>query len=296
MDRLAFQGLLSQGLVTAGEHAEAELVELTPAETRLTTYDRISRALSDPAFHARMAPYLASLATLAALPTADLERRFGETLDACSHRLDAWVTGAGDRTALGAARRAGAAPTAAPAGCHVGAFGWAENVVPAAAGAAPGGYVHAPSAAHAATAAILRNGYLSRGGAGSAYDVDLGSARVRGALELIDGTRQAEPLAALLGQRFERDLHARGLELLIAPLRGHFPLVAGKTPEGDGPDGLVAAPNVVDGLALRSAWNVGAAPFGPGGDLPSLTPGQRDGLHAALDALNDAVDAVSPTC
>lgn len=286
MDRLAFQGLLGQGLVTAGDRIEAELVKLTPTETRLTTYDRIGRALSDPGFPARMAPYLATLAALAALPTAELERRFGETLDACSHRLDAWVT------AL-AADQLSALRDATPTGCHAGAFGWVENVQPAAAGAAPGGYVHAPSAAHAATAAILRNGYLSRGGTGSAYDVDLGSARVRGALELIDGTRQGEPLAALLGQRFERDLHARGLEPLIAPLRDHFPLVAGKTPEGDGPVELVAASNVVDGLALRAAWNGGAPPFAPGGDLPALTPAQLDSLHAALGALNDAVDGVA---
>lgn len=286
MDRLAFQGLLDQGLVTAGDRIEAELVRLTPAETRLTTYDRIGRALADPGFPARMAPYLASLAKLAGLPTAELERRFGETLDACSHRLDAWITAV-------ATRQLSALRDAAPGGCHVGAFGWVENVRPAAESPAPGGYVHAPSAAHAATAAILRNGYLSRGGTGSAYDVDLGSARVRAALELIDGARQGEPLAALLGQRFERDLHARGLELLIAPLRSHFPLVAGKTPAGDGPVEMVAASNVADGLALRAAWTSGAPPFAPGGDLPPLAPAQLDGLHAALGALDDAVDGVT---
>ena len=287
MDRLAFSGLVVQGVVAAGERLEAELVKLTPTETTLTTYERIGRALPDPGFPARMAPYLTSLATLATLPTAQLERRFGETLDACSHRLDAWVT------AL-ATQQLWALRDATPAGCHVGAFGWVENVRPADAGPAPGGYVHAPSAAHAATAAILRNGYLSRGGAGSAYDVDLGSARVRAALELIDGTRQGEPLAALLGQRVERDLHTTpGLEPLITLLRSQFPLVAGRTPEGDGPVELVAAGNVVDGLALRAAWNAGASPFAPGGELSTLTPQQRDGLQAAIGALDDAVDGVA---
>ncbi len=286
MDRLAFQGLLIQGVVIASQRAEVELVNLTPTAAQLTSYQRIGQALPDPGFPARIAPYLATLSTLAALPTAELERRFGETLDACSHRLDAWVT------ALATEQLSGLR-AAAPAGCYVGAFGWVENVQPAAAGATPGGYVQAPSSAHAATAAILRNGYLSRGGAGSPYDVDLGSARVRAALELIDGTRQGEPLAALLGQRFERDLHARELDLLIAPLRSDFPLVAGKTPEGDGPVEMVAATNVVDGLALRAAWNAGAAPFAPGGDLPTLTPEQLDGLQAALGALDDAVDGVA---
>ena len=67
----------------------------------------------------------------------------------------------------------------------------------------------------------------------------------------MDGTRKGEPLAALVGQQFERDLHARQLDLLIAPLRADFPLVAGKTSARDGPAELVAAGNVVDGLALR---------------------------------------------
>src|SRR5204863_3731650 len=129
MDRLAFQGLLEQGLVSPSDRAEEELVKLTGAETRLTTYDRIGRALTDPGFPARMAPYLATLATLATLPTAELERRFGETLDACSHRLDAWVT------AL-ATEQLSALRDATPMGCHVGAFRWVGDVPPAAGGAA----------------------------------------------------------------------------------------------------------------------------------------------------------------
>ena len=131
--------------------------------------------------------------TLAALPTAELERRFGETLDACSHRLDAWITA----LATGRCRRCAARRRA---GCHRRRVRLGRG---RAAGrrraAAPGGFIHAPSAAHASAAAILRNGYLSRGGTGSAYAVDLSSARVRDALGLLDGTRQGEPLAALLG-------------------------------------------------------------------------------------------------
>jgi hypothetical protein len=286
MDRLAFRHLLDGNVVFAAERVEPELVRLVPAETRLTSYQRIDRAIVAPGFAADLAPYLARLAALADLPTAELERRFGETLDACSHRLDAWITAA-------ATRRLRAMREAAPSGCHLGAFGWAEDVRPASPVDSLGGYVHAPSSAQASTAAILRNGFLSRGGAGSPYDVDLSSARVRAALVLLDGTRQGEPLSALLGQQFERDLHERELEPQIAPLRGHFPLVAGKTPEGDGPTELVAARNVVDGLALRKAWNDKAPPFSGTSDLPALSGARLDSFHAALDSLNDAVDAVA---
>ncbi len=286
MDRLAFAELLATNVVAATDRLEAELVSLTPTETRLTSYARIARVTTTPGFATSLAPYLARLQTLAALPTAELDRRFGETLDACSHRLDVWIT------AVATARLSTLRGTA-PSGCHLGGFGWAENMRPAAPAAALGGFVHAPSAAHASAAAVLRNGYLSRGGSSSAYDVDLSSSRVRDALVLLDGTRQGEPLASLLGQRFERDLHQRQLELLIAPLRTHFPLVAGKTPEGDGPTEFVGASNVVDGLALRSAWTGKSPPFSGTSDLPSLPPAQLDSFHAALDALDDVVDGVA---
>jgi hypothetical protein len=36
--------------------------------------------------------FMASLRYLEGLPTAELERLFTETLDVCSHRLDAWIT------------------------------------------------------------------------------------------------------------------------------------------------------------------------------------------------------------
>lgn len=287
MDRLAFAQLLTAGTVTLQDQPERELVGLVPVGAPLTGYERIERAAAEPAFASALAPYLGRLATLAALPTAELERRFGETLDACSHRLDAWLTAA-------ATDRLTSLRTAEPAGCHLGGFGFVEDIRPAGPVPPPGGYVHAPSAAQASAAAVLRNGFLTRGGSGSAYAIDLSSARVRGALTLLDGTRQGEPLAALLGQRFERDLHGRQLDVLIAPLRADFPLVAGKTSAGAGPADLVAAGNVVDGLALRQAWNQQAPPFSGSSNLPTpLTAAQVAGLHAALGALNDAVDGLA---
>ena len=295
MDCLAFPELVAINAVAARDRVEIEMVRLAPADRRLTTYERILRAVTLPTFTGDLSPYLSRLAALATLPTAELQRRFGETLDTCSHRLDAWIT------AL-ASERLWTMRSAVPNGCHVGGFGWVENVRPAGPGSSIGGFIHAPSSAQASAAAVLRNGFLSRGGDSSAYAVDLSSSRVRDALTLIDGTRQGDPLSALLGYRFERDLHERQLEPLIAPLRGYFPLVAGKTLEGDGPTELVAARNVVDGLALRRAWNDKTKPFSGTSDLlwtdqsgsaASLSTNQLQGLHEALDSLNAAVDGLT---
>ena len=91
-----------------------------------------------------------------------------ETLDCCSHRLDAWITAAAalrlDEHALRRRRR----------GLFIGAYGWLENLdlrTPAAAGqidgrdvlhdGADGGFIHAPGLTHAATAGVLRSGRLT---------------------------------------------------------------------------------------------------------------------------------------
>jgi hypothetical protein len=286
MDRIAFTHLLAANVVTAADQPEREVVGLTATSAPMTAYARIDQVATESVFVGSLAPYLSLLATLATLSTAELDRRFGETLDACSHRLDAWITAA-------ATSRLASLRAANSTGSYLGGFGFVENIRPAETATPVGGFIHAPSPAHASAAAILRNGFLSRGGAGSAYDIDLSSARVRAALTLIDGVRQGDPLASLLGQSLERDLQERKLEVLIAPLRGYFPLVAGKTSAGDGPVELVAAGNVVDGLALRRAWNTDAAPFADAADLPALTSNQLDSFHTALGALNDSIDGLA---
>ena len=123
MDRLAFAQMLTAGTVSLQDQPERELVGLVPASAPLTGYERIERAAAAPVFATSLAPYLARLATLAPLPTAELERRFGETLDACSHRLDAWITAA-------ATDRLTSLRTAQPTGCHLGGFGFVEDIRP----------------------------------------------------------------------------------------------------------------------------------------------------------------------
>src|SRR5262249_8104447 len=204
-----------------------------------------------------------TVGVLSKLPCAELDRLVGETLDACSHRVDCWVTSLATRRLQSEMR------PAAPAGLHTGGFGWLEDVVPRAATEYTtrtmngqsvlvprfgGGYIHAPSAAMASAAAVLRNAYMSRGGAGStAYAIDLSTERARTGRELLESVRQGVPLPAALGFRVERILDAAGLQRYIDPLRHLYPLVPLQIPANGAPAGSTAARTVVDGLALRAA-------------------------------------------
>lgn len=243
----------------------------------------------------------AALDRLAELPTAELERLFTETLDSFSHRLDPWLAALVDE------RRAGAQ------GLQLGAFGWVEDVRPGPpprlveepgeeeeeeADALPlrephsdnGGFVHAPSSAQAATGAVLRSGWMTHRetAEGKLLAVDLSSARVRVALELLEGVRQGQSLAALLGYRFERNLHQNRLDVYVQSLRDRYPVVANKVTEPPGPAEAVAASNVVDGLALHDAWEGGTVDWGgigAGGE-------DREAVEAALRELDDALDSL----
>jgi hypothetical protein len=243
-----------------------------------------------------------ALAALAPVPAAELERLFSETLDVASHRLDAWIT------AL-AAKRLDGMRQARAEGCHLGAFGWVEDLRPKP--PAPtvrladgrtaqrpldnGGYVQAPSMTHAAAAAVLRNAYLSRSGPDQErYAVDLSSARVRMARFVLDAVREGQPLGAVLGYQIERRLHERNQDVLIAPLRSLYPLVAGKAndpADANEPAESIAARNVVDGLALRTAFQKGEIPWGSQG-LPA-GGARRTALEEELAALDFTTDATA---
>ena len=165
---------------------------LAQAVPGVTGGSPLSRFLLETTVHPAtqtIAEYREALAALESLPTAELERLFTETLDLCSHRLDAWITSL-------FAERLEEMREATPRGAHLGAYGRVENLRPAPAarrlplppdrrraldGVAPalarlpleqqigtGGHVHAPSMTHAAAAAVLRSGYLSRHGAAAA--------------------------------------------------------------------------------------------------------------------------------
>ncbi|WP_433684662.1 hypothetical protein [Nocardia sp. CA-119907] len=213
---------------------------------------------------------IARIRTITDTPTRAL--LLSETLDCASHRLDAWRTSVVTNR-LTTARKAGVR------GLAVGAYGWVENIEiapphpvhdPVAGVDATvfdacrdGGYIVAPSPAHAATAAVLRGARLTHdpGDTGdAALDIDLSSTRVRAALGVLDGVRAGQPLGALLGYRLERWLHdtvAAGhrLDRFIYCLRSLAPIVTAKSTDravGAVPTTLesIAAAEVVDGVRL----------------------------------------------
>ena len=220
------------------------------------------------------------LAAVAGRPAGreDLARLLTETLDAASHRFDPWLTGA----VTSRLRSLRGAPTATTA---IGAFGWLTDLQPRD-DAATQGHVLAPSVAHAATAAVLRSGFLSQHRQAAAAQlaqrhaeprqtqaevdgrpqhapangpqdreaharlnaarqgvvdaperleqlapldprseghlplaVDLSSRRVRQALRTLVAVRAGQPLGAVLGYQFERDLAAAGLQRYLAAFR-----------------------------------------------------------------------------
>jgi hypothetical protein len=167
----------------------------------------------------------AALGELAGGDAGQLRTALLETLDTVSHRLDAWVT------SLATARLERLATSAV----RFGAYGWLENLTPrtpsipvqGGPGEAPlverpdnQGHLLALSLAHAATAAVLRSGYIAhRDDPGSPLAIDLSSRRVAFAEWIVRGVQHGQPLAALLGYRFERLLGDAGLQRYLLPLR-----------------------------------------------------------------------------
>jgi len=293
--------------------------------------DFIPGVLGQAPATAELAEQVQALGLLAGLPTARLERVLAEHLDLSTYRLDAWRLGlATERLAELRFGPDGSMPPSR--GLHLGAYGWLEDVRPRTAALTPvsltgpvaqifagdqpllhdpanTGYVHAPSPAHARTAAVLRSGYLANAGPDrpGTFAVNLRSDRVRVALRLLDGLRQGQSLGALLGYELERGLHDRHgqaeVDSFIAALRAVFPLRAGKIaqtapdPGQPVPIDQVEARNVVDGLALvRHVTRTGAPdayPFGLDGTLPAATAAQADAITAEVLNLLDITDALA---
>jgi len=268
---------------------DAELVDLVPGEPAAPTWSWVR---SQPSGTATVAARTAddasvqelrsALHSLATTPVVDLERHLAATLDATSHRLDAWVT------SLASTRLADLRANA-PTGLAAGGYGWVENLRPDAVGAPlsvpdePGpivaapddpGFIHAPSLNQASAAALLRNAHLAHGGdASSPYAVELTSGRVRLAKQLFEGVRQGQPIGALLGYTFERNLHDAKRDDLIDDFRAVAPL-----------PGAEDRRIVVDGLALALKWR----------DAPDSVIAAPDAtVRRILDALEEAVDAAA---
>jgi hypothetical protein len=197
-------------------------------------------------------------------PIGDLERLVRETVSTSINRLDAWYTGI-------AAARLENKRQARPTGIQVGAYGWLEDITPRRRRATQG-YVLAPSAAHATTAAILRSGWSAFGGdaESAGLAVDLSSDRIRRARWLIAGVRNGQDLGRLLGARCERRLHDAGLAVEIEELR-QLAL--------DATDDPAPPTAIVDGLLLARARAYLEAPAD-----------ERDGYTDAERAAADLLD------
>ena len=245
--------------------------------------------------------YAAALESLQSISTAELEQLLGETLDCCSHRLDAWI-------AALATRRLEQMRAATPRGVHLGAFAWVEGLrsnratrlrsldrdprVQQQLGS--GGFIHAPTLDHAAAAAVLRNAYVTRSGAAQTpYALDLSSERVRLARWLLASVREGQPLTAILGYRFERALHERQLDRFIEPLRLKFPLPAAAGTVGPSPQESIAPRDVVHGLGLRKAWKDQTLDLATLTAAPPPTSNERTALAEELTRLDDTFDAVA---
>jgi hypothetical protein len=324
----------SLDLLPSPDHREAELVDIRPGVQTPTLWRQLATFVNRPPYgsgsigllldapHDPADPLVTDfdefrhrLLDLATLPAETLDRLARGSLDLASHRIDAWITSF-------ASKRLAWLRGQHSTGLHLGCYGWVEDVRPGAltpaapplpsgegaplyVDAANAGYVHAPSVAHAATAAILRSGWLARGGAhgDGSLAVDLSSSRVRLAAELLDGVRQGQPLGALLGYRFERGLHESPrrplLDRYIEPFRALAPLLGTQLQQGKEPTEAVAASNVVDGLALHGLWKRNHIPWAPAsptspppGSLPRQGSDDQQGVFDVLAALDDTLDAL----
>jgi hypothetical protein len=130
---------------------------------------------------------------------------------------------------------------------------------------------------------------------------------VRIAMGVIEGIRNGQSLAALLGYQFERGLHDQEnlfLDALIFEFRKQFPLAGNRlndTKTEDDEVGIEAieARNVVDGLALIEHVQAQTVanqtyPFGLGSKLPEVTETDKlEAINAQVQRIMNIHDAVA---
>ena len=276
-------------ITSPSEAARVVIPTITRALTvRQFVTAAVTRGVRTPADYQALGEMLASLDVIAAKPADQLERAFRGVLDLYAYRLDAWYTSL-------ATRRLAALRTGAPTGVHIGAYGWVDDLRPASAPTSQG-YIHTPSLAQATTAAVLRSGHLAHNDAEhQALNLDLSSGRVRTALRILDAVNDGQPLAALLGYRFERAIRVRSLTLarFILPFRRLAPLrpnVAAPAPPTTSEN--LAARDVADGVTLLERWRNERSTL-LGTLVPVPAAAEQTMLAAELDQLADIYDAVA---
>ena len=234
-----------------------------------------------------------SLDFLSTRTVGELNIALRSTLDAFSYRLDAWI-------AARANRRLEQMRAARPTGLYVGGYAWVENLE---ADARPDseGYLLAPSQAQAATAAILRSGFMANHEQG-AFDIALDSKRTRRAKDILQGLTRDQPLAALYGYRIERGLRDAQLGKFIWPLRLAYPWhPVGSPPSGDATE-AIGARDVVDGVAVLADWETAPANVFAKLDstltslnppAPAILPSEKPTFTSIIADALDLADSVS---
>ena len=244
-----------------------------------------------------------SLDYLKSLPSAELERLLGETLDLYTNRLDALITSI-------SSKRLDNLRNQYQDGIYLGAYGWVENLHKDSQGRVmEGGYIFTPSHDQAVAGAILRNAYLSHNDREEKdlLAVKLSSDRVQKALWLLNGIREGQSLSVLLGYRFEKGLMENFFEKYhklgsyIYRFRQLYPLEVKEDTEAQEDDSkeVVVPRNVVDGLKLLKAWDAwknnkeGAIPFNEDNKLPRKSSNEFKAIKIELDCIDDAFDAIN---
>ncbi|MGI9541757.1 MAG: hypothetical protein ACR2MX_00780, partial [Cyclobacteriaceae bacterium] len=189
------------------------------------------------------------------------------------------------------------------------------------------GFIHTPSLNHAISAAILRAGYKANVETAEVENqmaVNLSSARVRMALNLLHGIRNGQDAAAILGYQFERGLHENYLHVpleldqYIYDFRDEFPLSVAV--DDNLSLGEATLNNVVHGIDLLETAQEFIESKGGGSDLEnslyqnlkdvesewwahisnsnidSASHNQRDAMLLEIDRMADAFDAFGDLC
>ncbi len=197
-----------------------------------------------------------------------LESLMLQVLDLASYRLDAWLTSFANQR-LDYLREYN---DVTKTGLYIGCYGWIENLKPKNIGGPagespkksvyPGGYIQSPSYAHATSAAVLRDGYLTHSNDLDKKDllkINLTSKRTKDALEIIRDIHNIS-LNELLGYKFERRLHDDEIDYLIDEFRKYFVLKKDDLKELEGSNTVEASKerivprNLVDGFSVYKHW------------------------------------------
>ncbi|NOQ70572.1 MAG: hypothetical protein GQ574_01135 [Crocinitomix sp.] len=170
------------------------------------------------------------------------------------------------------------------------------------------GYIHTPSVNHAVTAAILRAGYMSHQltlSDDNAMAVNLTSQRIRRAMFYLEGLQNGQSLAAMLGYRFERELHdianlfvddsdVPQLDQYILDFRLAYPLtVGGVLPKEDIPVENQEARNVLDGLALLNTYEQDEIEFNSVLSEITVITEEKDAILLVVDQIQNDMDAIA---